>query len=176
MTDRRKPFFFKEKNQKACVNRRGRFTREAAAERSDASQAGFTLLEVLVAFVIAALAIGALYGGTVSGLDATAVAAKYDEAVSLARSHIAAVGRGEPIALQEHSGAEGEGFTWHLRIRRHGSRVLSLTDQDRANDVKPATAILYDIVVTESWKAGGRERQVTLATRKFDVVQEAASQ
>ena len=149
-----------------------------AGERavSRGPEGGFTLLEVLVAFVIAALAMGALYGGTVSGLDATSVAAKYDEAVSLARSHIAAVGRGEPIALQEHSGAEGEGFTWHLRIRRHASRVLTLTDQDRANDVKPASAILYDITVTESWKAGGRERQVTLATRKFDVIQEAGGQ
>jgi len=137
-------------------------------------ESGFTLIEVLVAFVIAALAMGALYAGTVSGLNATSVAGKYDEAVSLARSHLAALGRGEPIALQERSGAEGEGFTWHLRIRRHDSRVLTLSDQDRANDVKPATAILYDVIVTESWKAGGRERQVTLATRRFDVQQEGS--
>jgi general secretion pathway protein I len=137
-------------------------------------ETGFTLIEVLVAFVIAALAMGALYAGTVGGLNATSVAGKYDEAVSLARSHLAAIGRGEPIALQERSGAEGEGFTWHLRIRRHDSRVLTLSDQDRANDVKPATAILYDVIVTESWKAGGRERQVTLATRRFDVQQEGS--
>jgi general secretion pathway protein I len=134
--------------------------------------AGFTLLEVLVAFVIAALAMAALYSGTVGGLDATAVAAKYDEAISLARSHLAALGHGEAIAMQERSGAEGEGFTWHLRIRRHGSRTLTLSDQDRANDIKPARAVLYDIIVTESWKAGGRERQVTLATRRFDVLQD----
>jgi hypothetical protein len=29
--------------------------------------------------------------------------------------------------------------------------------------------VLYDVIVTESWQAGGRERQVTLATRRFDV-------
>ena len=45
-----------------------------------AAQSGFTLLEVMIAFVIAALAIGALFGGTVSGLNATSVAARYDEA------------------------------------------------------------------------------------------------
>ena len=130
---------------------------------------GFTLLEVLIAFVIAALAMGALFSGTVSGLDATAVAARYDEAISLAKSHLAPIGRGSAIAPQETSGADGEGFTWHLRIREAASRQLVLSDQDRANDVKPSRAVLYDIVVTESWKAGGRTRQVSLATRRFDV-------
>jgi general secretion pathway protein I len=132
-------------------------------------QAGFTLLEVLIAFVIAALAMGALYGGTVAGLDATSIAAKYDEATSLARSHLAQIGRGEAIAQQQTSGADGEDFTWHLRIREAGTRQLQLSDQDRANDVKPSLAVLYDIVVTESWKVGGRERQVTLATRRVDI-------
>lgn len=130
---------------------------------------GFTLLEVLIAFVIAALAIGVLYGGTVTGLDATAVSAKYDEAVSLARSHLDPIGHGAAIALQDTSGADGETFTWHLRIREAGRRPLHLSDQDKANDIKPATAVLYDVVVTESWKVGGQQRQVTLATRRVDV-------
>ena len=133
------------------------------------SDRGFTLLEVLIAFVIAALAMGALFSGTVSGLDATSVAAKYDEAISLARSHMAAIGRGGAIATQETSGADGEGFTWHLRIREAASRQLALSDQDRANDVKPSRAVLYDVMVTESWKTGARTRQVSLATRRFDV-------
>ncbi len=123
----------------------------------------------MIAFVIAALAMGALFGGTVSGLDATSVAARYDEAISLAQSHLAGIGRGAGIAKQDTSGAEGEGFTWRLLVREAGSRQLTLSDQDRANDVKPSRAVLYDVVVTESWKAGGRERQVTLATRRFDV-------
>ncbi len=133
------------------------------------SEAGFTLLEVLIAFVIAALAIGVLYGGTVTGLDATAASARYDEAVSLAKSHLDPIGHGSAIALQETSGADGDGFTWHLRIRQKGSRPLQLSDQDRANDIKPANAALYDIVVTESWKVGGQERHVTLGTRRIDV-------
>lgn len=131
--------------------------------------AGFTLLEVLIAFVIASLAMAALFSGTVAGLDATSVAAKYDEAISLARSHLAALGHGEAMSVQETSGAEGEGFTWHLRVREAGSRQLALSDQDRANDLKPSRAVLYDVVVTETWKVGGRERAVRLATRRIDV-------
>ena len=141
----------------------------ATGNRQLATDQGFTLLEVLIAFVIAALAMGALFGGTVAGLDATEVAAKYDEAVSLANSHLAAIGHGTPIAQQETSGADGEGFTWHLRIREAGSRQLQLSDQDRANDVKPSRAVLYDVVVTESWKIGHHERQFSIATRRFDV-------
>ena len=134
-----------------------------------ATETGFTLLEVLIAFVIAALAMGALFGGTVAGLDATEVAAKYDEAVSLANSHMAAIGHGTAIAPQETSGADGEGFTWHLRIREAGSRQLQLSDQDRANDIKPSRAVLYDVVITESWQVGHHERQFSIATRRFDV-------
>jgi hypothetical protein len=29
--------------------------------------------------------------------------------------------------------------------------------------------VLFDILVTESWKVGGQERHVTLATRRLDV-------
>jgi general secretion pathway protein I len=139
--------------------------------RPDRNDRGFTLLEVLIAFVIAALAIGALFGGTAGGLEATSVAAKYDEAISLARSHLAAIGRGEAIRRQETSGVEGEDFTWHIRIRPAGTRQMTLTDQDRANDVKPTAAVLYDVLITESWKAGGRTRQVSLATKRLDTVE-----
>jgi general secretion pathway protein I len=135
----------------------------------DRPDTGFTLLEVLIAFAIAALAIGVLYGGTVTGLDATAVSAKYDEAVSLARSHLDQIGHGAPLTVQQTSGADGEGFTWHLRIRQAGSRQMQLNDQDRQNDIKPSIAVLYDVVVTESWKVGGQQRQVTLATRRLDI-------
>jgi general secretion pathway protein I len=137
---------------------------------------GFTLLEVLIAFVIASLAIGVLYGGTVTGLNATAVSGKYDEAVSLARSHLEPIGHGDAIAPQDTSGADGDGFTWHLRIHRVSSRQLQLSDQDRANDLKPSLATLYDVVVTETWKAGAQERRVTLATRRFDVKAAEATQ
>lgn len=133
-----------------------------------AAERGFTLLEVMVAFVIAGLAIGLLYSGATGGLDATARAAKAEEALSLARSHITAIGRGEAIAQQESSGADGGGFTYHLHVRPVSTRELTLSDTDRANDTKPTKAVLYDITVTESWSEAGHPHDVTLQTRRFE--------
>lgn len=132
------------------------------------NESGFTLLEVTVAFVIAALAIGTMMAGTTTGLRATDRAAKYAEAVSLARSHLSAVGRGEAIAEQDTGGIEGEGFDWHLRVHPIGTRQLALSDTDRANDTPPTAAILFQIEATESWKDAGRTRRLTLTTRRFD--------
>ena len=46
---------------------------------------GFTLLEVLVAFIIAALALGVLFQGGIGGLTTANAAARYDEALSRAQ-------------------------------------------------------------------------------------------
>jgi len=132
-------------------------------------EAGFTLLEVMVAFIIAALAITLLYNGATGGLNATETAARTEEALALARSHITAVGRGEAISRQESSGVDGDGYEWHLHVQSVGSRELTLSDSDRANDTKPTKAILYDIAVTESWTEAGHPHAVTLQTRRFEV-------
>jgi general secretion pathway protein I len=131
--------------------------------------AGFTLMEVMIAFVLSSLAIGILFSGTTTGLRSTAQAAKYAEAISLCRSHLAAIGHGAPVTEQETSGVEGDGFTWHLHIRPLGTRQLTLTDSDRANDTPPTAAILYEVVASETWKDAGRTRHLTLATKRFDV-------
>ena len=130
---------------------------------------GFTLLEVMVAFAIAALAITLLYDGATGGLNATATATKSQEALMLARSHMAAIGRGESIAPQETSGTDGDGYSWHLRIRQLGQREMTLSDSDQANDTKPTNAVLYDVQVRESWEVAGRSHEISLETRRFDL-------
>ena len=130
---------------------------------------GFTLLEVMVAFIILALAAATLYQGGAGGVAASAASVKYLEALSLARSHLAEIGRGAAIAEQEQTFTEGDGFTYRIRIRPAGRRHLTLSDNDRADNVQAATAILFDIEVTESWKTGLGTREIKLATRLFDV-------
>ncbi len=137
--------------------------------RPDRSESGFTLLEVMIAFVIAAFAMTLLYQGATGGLAASASAAKTEEALSLAKSHLAAIGRGEGIARQESSGVDGGGFEFHLHIAPIGTRALTLTDSDRANDAKPASAVLFDVLVTESWTDAGHTHQVALGTHRLNV-------
>jgi len=132
-------------------------------------EAGFTLLEVMIAFVIAALALSLLYQGATGGLRATAAATRTEEAISLAKSHLAAIGRGEGIAQQESSGVDGDGFEWRLHVQPIGTRQLSLSDSDRANDAKPTAAVLFDVKVTESWEDAGHQHQVSLQTHRLDV-------
>jgi general secretion pathway protein I len=134
-----------------------------------AAEHGFTLLEVIIAFAISALAVSFLYQGVVGGLGATMNAGKTTEAVLLARSHLAAIGHGSAIAPQDSSGVDGDGYSWKLHIRPIQSREMNLSDSDRANDTKPTNAVLYDVQVTESWQDGPRTRAITIATRRFDM-------
>ena len=142
---------------------------QASRGNDSGAEAGFTLLEVMIAFVIAAMALSMLYQGATGGLRATASATRTEEAVSLAKSHLAAVGRGQGIAQQESSGIDGDGFEWHLHIATLGTRHLTLTDADRANDSKPSDAILFDVRLTESWVDAGHPHDFFIVTDRIDI-------
>ncbi|MCQ8239510.1 type II secretion system protein [Rhizosaccharibacter radicis] len=116
---------------------------------------GFTLLEVLVAFVIAALALGVLYEGAIGALQASRVADRTSEAVSRARSHLATIGHGVPLRPTAQEGDDGSGFSWRLRIRPGGSIAAD-----------GGTLTLWLAEVEERWTDGGHERRVMLRTER----------
>ncbi|GBQ89351.1 general secretion pathway protein I [Gluconacetobacter johannae DSM 13595] len=122
--------------------------------------AGFTLIEVLIAFVIAMLALGVVYEGMIGGIAATQLSNRTEEAISRAQSHLAAVGHGLRIAPLVQGGDDGSGFTWQIRI---------VPDQSGTADHGSAM-VLYRVDVTESWPdatpSGGR-RAVVLHTRRL---------
>ncbi len=129
---------------------------------------GFTLLEVLVAFAIAALALGVLFEGAVGGLRSTRVADRTEEALSRAQSHLAAVGQGMPLGPGTQEGDDGGGYHWSVRIRPLRSAVST-----------SARIVLYAVQVTESWSAGGggadTTRSVMLRTERLGVAHGDAS-
>src|ERR1700724_3769219 len=91
------------------------------AERNS-RDSGFTLLEVVVALAIAALAIVGLFQAAGGGLLAVNTAGRVEEAVQRAQSHLAAVGRSAALIQGEFTDDDGGGYRWRLRARAVASR------------------------------------------------------
>ncbi len=127
--------------------------------RPDASD-GFTLLEVLVAFIIAALALAALFSGGLGGLRAAATSGRYLEAVSRAESHLATATVGDALAPGDRQGDEGKGFHWHVRITPAQAGAA-----DPGSPGKPVLT-LYTVSSAISWSEDGRTRTVQLDTQR----------
>jgi len=132
----------------------------ARAVRVGRDDRGFTLLEVVVAVAIAALALVSLFQIGSIGLFAVDQATRADEAVERAQSHLAAYTGSGDIALGENEGDDGNGYHWRLSAQPVASQPASPT-----NGTSGAT--LYDIVVVVSWKSRGRDRSVALETQRI---------
>ena len=131
-----------------------------------ARERGFTLLEVAIAFVIAALALGVMFDAVLGGLHATQNAGQYQEAMSLARSHIAAAAAG-PLTRRDAEGDDGRGFHWAVHVAPAGSATLPRNPDDDPGTVPAVQVTLYAISVVESWHAGHAARQVRLETARL---------
>jgi general secretion pathway protein I len=128
---------------------------------------GFTLLEVVVALVIASLALVGLFRAGSGGLFASDTAAKVDEAIERAQSHLAAFGRAGAVAPGEMEGDDGGGFRWQARVAPTAVEPTAPAMQSIAAQA------LYSVVVRISWGAAGHTRSVVLETRRLGVASAA---
>lgn len=121
------------------------------------TQHGFSLLEVLVAFAILALAVATILSLFASGLRNTAVAADYARALTLAESQLAILQGREAVRLVsgDSEGSAGE-FTWHSRISPY---------EDAGSDTSRTR--LYRIDVSVNWGDGVHQRTVQLSTLRI---------
>jgi general secretion pathway protein I len=124
---------------------------------------GFTLLEVLIAFAIASIALAVLYQGAVDGLLGSRLAARTDEAVSRARSRLAALCHGAQLTPGEQSGDDGSGYTWRTRVSRAATETIERGNADQP--APPMRADLLAVRVTLSWPGPVRPHQVALESR-----------
>lgn len=125
---------------------------------------GFTLLEVLIAFVIAALAIGVMIDGIVGGLRSASTAAHTQQAVALARSRLAAASAAIIAGVPPQANQSGDdgAFRWQVSMTAAGSASLPRPDAPPGQTVQGPRATLYAIKVLVSWKLDGAARQVRL--------------
>jgi general secretion pathway protein I len=113
---------------------------------------GFTLIEVLVAFIIAIAALAVLARAGLDGVRSTTVAARYQEALTRAQSHLAAVG--DALQPSDRQGDEGDGFHWHVRIAPVASEVLAATGAPKAGPSPRLSLMAVSVAI--SWGEGSR--------------------
>lgn len=129
---------------------------------SHRSTSGFSLLEVLVAFVILALAMAVLMQIFSRGLTGADLAERYSKAALLAESKLAAIGVEEPLKEGSYTGKFDDDFSWQLK-------VVPYRDATQKEDANPANALfpvqLFEIELAVRFTTDDkRERAVTLTT------------
>jgi general secretion pathway protein I len=118
---------------------------------------GFTLLEVLIAFAIAAVALGALSRLFSIGIVTQAAAGRLADAVALAEEQLALAEQGTLPGDGLQEGRSENGLKWR--------RSITPLAASAAGDDGPLTA--YEVQVTVSWDAAGRSKSITLSSLAF---------
>ena len=141
---------------------------EPSSRARPGGAAGFSVLEVLVALVVAGLALTAVAGVFGTGLDAHRVRADAAAALTFAEGRLAMAGSAEPLRAGRTGGEFGDRFRWQLSVSPYEDRQ----DESPSRFARPHLAVqLYRIEVVVAWSERARRRQVTLATLRLGAPQ-----
>jgi len=121
-------------------------------EPSRSRTEGFTLIEVLVAFAILAIALVVLFQAFGSGSRAIETSERHLMATMLARSVLDDIGSETPIVAGERSDAIGDGYRWAIRTAPSPS-IAPIKDGDWIQ-------VPYVVEVEISWN----DRPITTLT------------
>jgi general secretion pathway protein I len=127
---------------------------------------GFSLLEVLAAFVILALVATGLFQLFSGALGNAAAAEAYSRAVLVAESRLAATASARPLLEATENGDEDEGrIKWETRVKAWEPPNV---DPELARVSEGMVTRLYRVEVDVHFPGlAGRERTLTLATVKL---------
>jgi len=128
---------------------------------------GFSLLEVLVAFVILALALGAIMRIFSQGMSRVSESDRYARAVMFAESKLAQLGADIPLEEGELSGGPENALNWRLRLVAHEPDPAPAERPDTPVQALPPVRLLQ-VEVEVSW-AGDEAvpHSIRLATLKL---------
>jgi len=123
---------------------------------------GFTLLEVLVALVVAGLAMSAIVGVFGNSLAGNAVASDAETALALAEERLALASAVAALRPGVDKGVFAGRFAWQTTVSRY------VDGGDSKQTAQPnATELLYRIAVDVVWQDGRRSRQLALSTLRL---------
>jgi len=126
-------------------------------------QAGFSLLEILVAFTLFAMAMGVLMQIFSRGVNGASVADHYARATMYAESRQANVGVELPLKEGVTSGKFDDGFAWEVMIRPYVDPAPR--DAQSLDFEKQYFAQLYEVETTVTFATDDNQpRNVKLVT------------
>jgi general secretion pathway protein I len=124
--------------------------------------AGFTLLEILVAFIVLAIVGGSLLQLFQGGMRNVAHATDYSHAALLARSKLSELEAYPEVAPGEQTGDFDERYRWRLRVEPY-----------RDPGGAPTSASGVELMAAElsvSWGEDREQRSLTVETLLFSAV------
>jgi general secretion pathway protein I len=130
--------------------------------RSARREAGFTLIEIVVAFVLLALVLSTTFELFSAGLRRAGELEDQSRAILIAQSKIAATGMEQPLAEGSVQGETEDGrFHWTVSVKP-SAEGQPPPDQPQPG---PGTFMLYRVDVRVEWTGGDqRPRSYSLAT------------
>lgn len=124
-------------------------------------EGGFTLLEVLVAFVIMSIALVELMRSGSQGLRSVDIAAQTEAAVAVAQSRLRLFRELAGAGTLDRQGDEGL-YHWRLQVVPLNSMPVAVTGRR-----PPNPTVLYQVLATISWVSQGRQSSIRLVTRRL---------
>jgi general secretion pathway protein I len=133
------------------------------------SEKGFTLIEVLVALTILALALTIIFGGLSDGLRGKQAAANYQRATTLAESKLSAMGVEDELQEGQSKGQFDQQFRWEAIVTPYHEEGRNESSQPTGATARPLV-----LTVTVLWGDKGKEKSVSLSTLHLDTQQKPA--
>lgn len=127
---------------------------------------GFTLIEVLVAFVILTTTMTVIYAIFSNGLNSLNLSSDYTRAALLAESQLAGVGVLTPLQAGEQQGRFDDRYGWDLQISAVAAAPAGRSRAEPLLDARQQPE-LYRLALTLSWHRAGREREFRLETLRL---------
>jgi general secretion pathway protein I len=120
---------------------------------------GISLVEVLVAFVILAMAVSVLLRIFSSGTVNIVISQQYVDAVQIAESQLASIGVDKELIPATETGSSGDRYNWQTTIEPYNFY------EDKEQEIYPVSA--FRIMVEVSWLERGHTRRIELSSIKL---------
>jgi len=136
--------------------------------RVNRQQRGFSLIEILVAFMILAMSLTVIFRIFSGGLRNVALSEDYARAVLVAESQLSAIGVSEPLERGVTSGVWDARFRWERVVEQYQP-----WEQDKA---LLAPLLAYTVTVKVDWAHAGRTRQIKLSSVRLKKAERTGTQ